>query len=444
LKKETELLPKGTKCEKCGEGRFVKETDIIDVWFDSGISHQAVLKKNKDLGYPSDLYLEGSDQHRGWFQSALITAMAIAQDAPYKSVLTHGFVVDGEGKKMSKSLGNVLTPEEVMKKYGADILRLWVASSDYTEDVRLSDEILTRLADAYRKIRNTFKYLLSNLYDFDSGRDTVGYDDMLEIDRWILSKLSYLIEESKENYEACAFHKVYRAIYNFCVYEISSVYLDILKDRMYTFRADSTERRSGQTAMFELAAALLKITAPLLTITTDEAWTHLKKEDKMDSIHLEPWPDEVVTKGWFDKTLNEKWRKLITVREVVLKKLEEKRESNEIGSSLEAKVVLGAKDADYKKLLNENKDMLRYLFIVSRVELIEPPRDEGHSASLGFAERRALGAGDLDYNIPVAVEIKKAKGKKCIRCWNYSEAVGMDEKHPSLCERCITAIKIGV
>jgi len=420
IRKEGELLPKGVRCPKCGGTDFTKETDILDVWFDSGISHQAVLKKNKELDYPCELYLEGSDQHRGWFQSALITAMAIDGTAPYRNVLTHGFVVDGEGKKMSKSLGNVITPQQLMKKYGADILRLWVASSDYSEDIRMSDEIVTRLADAYRKIRNTYKYLLSNLYDYDPAASAVRHEAMLEIDRWILSRLALVVEGAEANYESFEFHKVYRDVYNFCVYEISSVYLDILKDRMYTFKSDSIERRSGQTAMFELLSALVRIMAPLLAITADEAWGYLKFDGKAESVHLEKWPDDNYKK-WRDERLDKKWARLIAIRETVLKRLEEKRQSGEIGSSLEARVVLKAADDVSAKLLKENKSDLRYLFIVSQVEI-----KEGKAAG-------SEGAG-------VSVEIDKAAGSKCQRCWNYSEQVGKDKAHPTLCERCVKAV----
>jgi isoleucyl-tRNA synthetase len=409
INKEEDLVPKGTKCKKCGSTSFRKETDIIDVWFDSGVSHQAVLKNNKDLDYPCELYLEGSDQHRGWFQSALITGMGIDKMAPYKSVLTHGFVVDGEGKKMSKSLGNVITPEEVMKKYGADILRLWVASSDYSEDIRVSDEILMRLADAYRKIRNTYKYLLSNLYDFDPEKDRVEYKDMLEIDRWILNELAMLVKDSAVNYEMYAFHKVYRDVYNFCVNEVSSIYLDVLKDRMYTSAKSSAERRSGQTAMFEVLTALLKIMAPLLTMTTDETWGYLSMKDKKESVHLESWPDESVCKKWVDSKLQEKWRILAGIREMVLKKIEEKRSQGVIGSSLEAAVTVITNDDNNTKVLEEHKEFLRYLFIVSQVSLKK---------------------GEPD------ILVEKAKGEKCSRCWNYSDKVGVDKVHPTLCERC--------
>ncbi|MFA6320764.1 MAG: isoleucine--tRNA ligase [Candidatus Omnitrophota bacterium] len=426
-KKEEDLLPAGTKCKKCGGKEFRKETDILDVWFDSGVSHQAVLKKNKDLDYPCELYLEGSDQHRGWFQSALITGMAIDDLVPYKNVLTHGFVVDGEGKKMSKSIGNVITPEKVMKKYGADILRLWVASSDYSEDVRLSDEILTRLADAYRKIRNTYKYLLSNLFDFDPFKDAIPYGDMLEIDRWILSRMSELIKESEKNYDEFEFHKVYRDVYSFCIYEVSSVYLDILKDRMYTFKADSRERRSGQTAMHELLTGLLKIMAPILAVTTDEAWAYAQRNEKAGSIHLESWP-QADHDSFFEKDLNDKWARLVAVREAVLKRLEEKRQNNEIGASLEARVVLATEDREYKKLLKENSDILRYLFIVSQVGIVK-----------GLPDKK-----DLDPVVPIAIYIEKAKGVKCQRCWNYSEQVGLFKDHPALCERCVKAVEHNV
>ncbi len=412
-RKEEDLMPEGTKCRSCGGSHFIKETDIIDVWFDSGVSHQAVLKTSKELDYPCELYLEGSDQHRGWFQSALITAMGIDGRAPYKEVLTHGFVVDGEGKKMSKSLGNVITPEEVMKKYGADILRLWVASSDYSEDVRMSDEILNRLADAYRKIRNTYKYLLSNLYDFDPDKEGIDYKDMLEIDRWILHKLARVITDATRNYEAYAFHKVYRDVYNFCVTEVSAIYLDVLKDRMYTFTKNSRERRSGQSAMFEVLQALLRIMAPFISITTDEAWGYLSARNKAESVHLESWPDENIYKTWMDKTLDEKWTHLTGMREEVLKSLEEKRQDGTIGSSLEAAVTIIMNDAGVKLVLEEKKDFLRYLFIVSQVKLFD-----GEPAIL----------------------IEKAKGKKCSRCWNYSEAVGLDKAHPTLCERCVKNI----
>lgn len=422
-KKERELLPKSVKCQKCDSSDFRKETDILDVWFDSGVSNQIVLKGREGMSFPCQLYLEGSDQHRGWFQSSLIAGEAIDGFPPYKSVLTHGFVVDGEGKKMSKSLGNVITPEQVMKKYGADILRLWVSSSDYSEDIRLSDEILKRLADAYRKIRNTYKYLLSNLYDFDPSTDAVPHEKMLEPDRWILSRLSAVIKSAEENYETYSFHKVYRDIYGFCVYEVSSVYLDILKDRMYTFRADSPERRSGQTAMFELLQALLKIMAPILSMTTDEAWGYLNFGGRSESVHLESWPKDDYSNR-HDSALDQKWTKLTALREAVLKKLEDERAGGVIGSGLEARVNISSGDAEYMKLLIDNKEILRYLFIVSEVTIIDGPK----------------GASGDGSSVPVTITVERARGRKCARCWNYSVMVGSDSLHPELCERCVKAV----
>ncbi|MCX5716700.1 MAG: class I tRNA ligase family protein, partial [Candidatus Omnitrophica bacterium] len=284
IRKEEELLPKGTVCKACGKKEFIKEKDIIDVWFDSGVSHQAVLKKREQLSYPAELYLEGSDQHRGWFQSALITGMAIDSVSPFKEVLTHGFVVDGEGKKMSKSMGNVISPQDIIKDYGADILRLWVASSDYSEDIRLSGQILTRLIDAYRKIRNTYKFLLGNLADFDPKKDAVPPEEMLEIDRWALSQTYKMLEEVTRFYDEFSFHDVFHSVYNFCVIQLSSFYLDILKDRLYIFGTKSLQRRSGQTALFEILDAVTKTMAPILIFTADEAWMSLP-EGKAESIH---------------------------------------------------------------------------------------------------------------------------------------------------------------
>ncbi len=418
-----EMLPEGARCKKCGSTKCAKEDDIIDVWFDSGVSHQAVLKRNGDLDYPCELYLEGSDQHRGWFQSALITSMAIDGIPPYRTVLTHGFVVDGEGKKMSKSLGNVISPQEVMRRYGADILRLWVASSDYSEDVRLSDEILTRLADAYRKIRNTYKYLLSNLYDFDPDADGVGREDMVDLDRWMLSRLSLLIRETAGYYEEYAFHKIFKSVYSFCIYEISSIYLDVLKDRMYTFRANSRERRSGQTASHAVLVNLLKIMAPIMPFTCDEAWGYLRVKNKAETIHAERWPDEKEYSAWSDEGLLATWNVLLETREKVLKALEEKRQAGEIGSGLEARIVLSSRDGKIAALLEKYRAQLPYLFIVSQLELVAP--------------QGAAGSGEEK----VSVLVERAHGKKCERCWNWSDSVGHSARHPTICSRCVSAIE---
>jgi isoleucyl-tRNA synthetase len=422
-KNEKALLPEGARCGKCGSADLIKETDIIDVWFESGVSYQAVLKGNRELDFPCGLYLEGSDQHRGWFQSSLITSSAIEKRAPYKGVLTHGFVVDGEGKKMSKSLGNVISPEEVMKKYGADILRLWVASSNYRDDVRLSEEILERLADAYRKIRNTFKFLLGNVNDFDPKKNAVKTKDLPEIDRWMLSRLAGVIEDAERNYSGYAFYKVFRSVYNFCVYEISSLYLDILKDRLYTFGKNSPERRSGQTVLYEILTALLKILAPVLSFTAEEAWRELFPEE--ESVHLSRWHwEKGILAEWRDEALEAKWARLLEIREATLKALEEKRISNEIKSPLEARALLYSDTPEFKKFLKENARDLPALFITSQVEI---------------SDAAAEGAGKCA-NLPLSILIAKAKGKKCSRCWNYRETTGSDKKFTDICARCAKVI----
>ncbi|MFH1995994.1 MAG: isoleucine--tRNA ligase [Candidatus Omnitrophota bacterium] len=423
IRKPAELVPEGTKCPKCGSADLAKETDIVDVWFESGVSHQAVLKASKDLEYPCGLYLEGSDQHRGWFQSSIITAIAIDSISPFKAVLTHGFVVDGDGKKMSKSLGNVISPFDIMKKYGADILRLWVASSDYAEDVRVSDEILTRLADAYRKMRNTYRYLLSNLYDFSVEEHEIKLDDLLEIDRWILAKTAKLIGDVTELYENYAFHRIFREVYSFCVNEISSLYLDILKDRMYTFRADSVERRSAQTAIFHILKTLIKIMAPIMVYTADEAWHYLKENDKEQSVHLASWPEPGLYKTWRDQALEEKWGKLTALRGSVMKQLEEERKKGSIGSPLEAQVVLRTNDEELVRLIQDAADLLPAIFIVSQVCLREEPA------------RTDAGAG-----MKIEIIVETAKGTKCQRCWNYRENIGNNSEHPTLCDRCVAAV----
>jgi len=409
-----ELLPANVKCKKCKSNKFRKETDIIDVWFESGVSHQSVLKRNKQ--FPSDLYLEGSDQHRGWFQSAIITSFAIDKTAPYHSVLTHGFVVDGEGKKMSKSMGNVIAPQDIMKRYGADMLRLWVASSDYNEDVRLSEEILKRLADAYRKIRNTLKYLISNLYDFDF-KETCGYDDMLEIDRWALGETKRLLQAVREHYENYNFHMVYRSIYNFCTVTMSSIYLDILKDRLYTFASNSHARRSAQSAMQLILSSLIRMTAPILSFTAEEAWSKMPGGGG-ESVHLTSWPELKDVK--VDKKILSRYERLFGIREKVLSALEEERQAKRIGSSLEARVILKAKSGDLNNFLNEFLNELPAVFIVSQVEI--KPRD----ASL---------------KEEFQISVTKANGAKCQRCWNYSLGVGKDAEHKDLCQRCTGVIK---
>jgi len=426
-----EFLPKDFKCPRCSGRDIAKEHDILDVWFESGVSHQAVLKGRPELVYPADLYLEGSDQHRGWFQSSIITAMGIDDRAPFKDVLTHGFIVDGEGKKMSKSIGNTVAPEDLMKKYGADILRLWVASSNYSDDVRISGEIVERTADAYRKIRNTFRYLISNLYDFDPGKDMVkdmsGMDD---IDRWMLSRLGRLVADVNEAYETFTFHKVYREIYGFCVDEVSSLYLDISKDRLYTFGKKSKGRRQTQTVLFYVLDCLAKMLSPVLCFTSEEVWQmvpSLRSQDGSDSVHFSSWPysEEGILKSWSAPELDVRFGSLAAVRNVVQKALEDKRGSGLIGSALEAKVRLFAKDSAVMDGLKKAAPVLGRYFIVSGVSLSDAPFEGGAD----FPE-----AG-------ITVLVEKADGAKCPRCWHYSVSAGKDPRYPELCDKCTTNIE---
>lgn len=428
-KSAQELLPPKTKCSKCKEEDFEQEKDILDVWFESGVSHQAVLKSNSQLKFPADLYLEGSDQHRGWFQVALITSIGIEKQPSFKEVLTHGFTVDGEGRKMSKSLGNVIAPQEIIKDFGADILRLWVASCDYSDDVRLSPEILSRLIEAYRKIRNTVRFLLGNLYDFNP-EEKVAYKDLGEIDKWALDKLARLIKEVSEKYEKFEFYKAFHLIYQFCVIEMSSIYLDILKDRLYTFAAAGKERRSAQTVLYETLSVLTKIIAPILSFSAEEIWLvipKVKAEQDYKSVHLSTWPK--VVNDWCNKELGQRWERLFKeIRPVVLKALEENRNKGLIGNSLEAKVNLLIKDKKLLEFLKSFKDDLAGVFISSEVTLAflpELPSDS--TVSPGLAH--------------LGIKIEKAAGKKCARCWNYSLSVGEDKEHSELCVRCLRAIR---
>jgi len=415
-----DLMPDGYACD-CGSSSFEKGEDIVDVWFESGVSHQSVLKQRDSLDYPCELYLEGSDQHRGWFQSALITSMAIDGDSAFKAVLTHGFVVGGDGKKMSKSQGNVVAPQEIIKDYGADILRLWVASSDYNDDVRISDNIIARLTEAYRKIRNTARFILGNLSDFDPQKDKVQYEDMLEIDKWAISKAHNLLKDIEAAYDGFHFHKVYHKLYNFCVVEMSNFYLDILKDKLYTFKADSLERRSGQSAMCEVLNVLVTAIAPILVFTAEEIWQQMPKEEGFsESIHLSPWPKTQTQK--IDIELEATYEQLKKIRDIVLKVLEAKRTSGIIGSSLEAKVDIYTESKDLFTLLDRYKDLFVELFIVSQgsLKMEKPPKD-------AYLDEEFSGIG---------IVVNKAEGEKCARCWNYSRSVGSNKDLPDICTRC--------
>jgi len=422
----SEILPKTVKCE-CGCGEFKKETDIMDVWFDSGSSHAAVLQTNENLSWPADMYLEGNDQHRGWFQSSLLTSVATKGSAPYKQVLTHGYVVDGQGRKMSKSIGNGIDPEEIIKEYGADILRLWVASSDYTTDIRISKEILKQLSEVYRKIRNTGKYILGNISDFNTDTDTVSYDKMSEIDRWALKKLNNLIRKVDDAYGKYEFHQMYHAIHNFCVVDMSNLYLDIIKDRLYTTRAESVERRAAQTVMYEILEALVLILTPVLAFTSEEMWQYMphKKDHNTESVQLNNWPK--ANEKYDDDELEAKWDKILALRSDVSKVLEIARASKVIGHSLNAKVTVYAKGDAYNFVKAIEKELVT-IFIVSAFEL-----DSYDNAPTDAA----IGEEFDSVKISVAV----APGEKCERCWMYSETVGKDHDHTTLCERCATVLK---
>jgi isoleucyl-tRNA synthetase len=410
------LLPEGTRCAQCGGKDFTKEMDILDVWFDSGVSYAAVLEKRKTLEFPASLYLEGSDQHRGWFHSSLLTSVGTRGRAPYLSVLTHGFVVDGEGKKMSKSAGNVIAPEEVINQLGADVLRLWVAAEDYKDDIKISNEILKRLADSYFRIRNTFRFLLGNLYDFNPEKERVPYHELHEMDRWALHELQKLIARVREAYERFEFHTVYHSVQNFCAVEMSSLYFDILKDRLYTYSARSQGRRSAQTALYEILKALACLMAPILSFTAEEVWKYIPQEPgKAESIHLASFPE--VRSEYLDDALSERWERIWEIRAIVTKALEEARKEKKIGLSLDAQVHLYLPEKAFPFLECYEKD-LRSIFIVSSVTL-HLAKDE--------KELRA--------------EVLRAEGKKCERCWNYEVSVGHHPEHQAICERCVEAIQ---
>ena len=416
-----DLLPPGTVCPVCQGTNFTKETNILDVWFDSGVSHAAVLEKWDNLRSPADMYLEGSDQHRGWFHSSLLESVGTRGRAPYKSVLTHGFVVDGEGKKMSKSVGNVIDSQGIIDKYGAEILRLWVAAEDYRDDIRVSDEILKRLVEAYRRIRNTSRYMLGNLYDFDCKKDMVPYDEMEEIDRWALHRLTEVTRRVRRAYDDYQFHIVYYTLYNFCTVDLSAIYLDVLKDRLYTSRAESKARRSAQSSMYLILDFMVRLLAPILTFTAEEIWGSLPHSDgKEESVNLTQFPE--VNPEYLNNDLNEEWKTLISVRGEVSKAIELARQNKIVGHSLDARVDVFAPEK-LRKFLAGYREELKALVIVSQINIVN--KDEIKN-SYQSSEFEGLKIG-----------VSKATGKKCERCWIYSKTVGMDDRHPTICKRCL-------
>ena len=418
----SEILPAGTKCKKCGCEKFRKETDIMDVWFDSGSSHAAVLMEHPGLQWPADLYLEGADQYRGWFQSSLLTSVAWKGVAPYKAVCTHGWVVDAQGKTMHKSLGNGIAPEEVTDKFGADILRLWVASSDYHSDIRISNDILKQLSEVYRKIRNTARYILGNLYDFNPDTDSVADDQLHELDRWALARMDEVAKECNEGYEEFDFHQVYHAIHNFCTIDLSNFYLDIIKDRLYVEKPDSVSRRAAQTVIYRILRDMTLVFAPILAFTCEEIWANLPKSSDHNP---EACVFNEMPKGKAGDETAEfmaKWERIRKIRDEVNKALENARNQKTIGKSLEAQVTLKA-DGELYAFLKENEAVLEPVFIVSKVVL------EQGAVAQTTAETEGL-----------EVTVSKAHGEKCERCWAYSDTVGKDEKHPTLCARCAAII----
>lgn len=416
-----ELLPKDYKCPFCGGHHFHKEKDIMDVWFDSGSTWNGVLRTHADMDYPCEMYLEGSDQHRGWFHSSLLTSVACNDCAPYKAVLTHGFTMDEEGRKMSKSVGNVVAPQEIIDKYGADVLRLWISSVDYQGDVRLGNKIIKSMSDVYRKIRNTFRYLLGNLYDFDPAKDAVPYDQMEEFDRWALLRMEQIRDEVTKAMDEYQFHVMYHAVHNFCTVDLSAIYLDVLKDRLYTEKADSHLRRSAQTAMYEILTTLVRLMAPVTSFTAEEVWQALPKADEREkSVLLADWPE--AKPQYEDKALEEKWNKRLALRSEVMKALEEARQAKVIGHSLDADITIYAEGDTFKELKDMEGELADF-YIVSTVTLVE---------GLGKAPETARLTEEGDMKVTCAA----ATREKCERCWKHDPTVGKDQNHPHLCARC--------
>jgi isoleucyl-tRNA synthetase len=420
-KEPKDLMPKHTTCPHCKNTEFTKEVNILDVWFDSGVSHAAVLEKRKDLSSPCDMYLEGSDQHRGWFHSSLLESVGTRGRAPYKSVLTHGFVVDGDGKKMSKSVGNVIGAEEAIAKYGAEILRLWVAAEDYTDDIRISEEILKRLMEAYRRIRNTSRFILGNLYDFDVDSEMVDYAQMEEMDKWALHRLQEVIKRVAEAYEGHQFHVVFYTLYNYCTVDLSALYLDVLKDRLYTTKAKSVARRSGQTAMFAILKAMTRLLAPILTFTAEEVWAAMPAwQGKEASIHLTQFPQ--VNEKYLNTNIGERWKAMIDAKAEIAKAIEQARKEKVIGHSLDARITIAAPEK-MRALIASHLEDLRALLIVSQLQLAD--------------EREITKPYKSEEIKGLFVGVEKARGVKCERCWIYEESVGSDAKHPTICGRCL-------
>ncbi|MCB7129130.1 MAG: class I tRNA ligase family protein, partial [Candidatus Brocadiales bacterium] len=460
-----EFLPPDVTCEKCGGKNFKKEMDIFDVWFESGSSHHAVLHGNRELAFPADVYLEGTDQHRGWFQLSLLPSIGAWGAAPFRTVVTHGFVVDEKGEKMSKSLGNFISVEDALERFGADIIRLWASSQDYRQDINTSVALMARMSDVYRRIRNTFRYLLGNLDDFDPRTDSVDYAELPEIDRWALSRTQGLVESVTRAFRNMEFHKVHHSIHNFCAVDMSAFYLDILKDRLYTAGRKSTERRAAQTAMHHILHTLVKLSAPMLVHTSEEVWSFIEeanRDEPASSVHLTTWPEP--KKEWMDKELDARWESLRRIREIAYRSIECNRAKKRIRSSLEASVSLYTTDDKTHKLLKSYEDFLPTLFIVSEVKLFDsvPPKEllerEGAFSQIppwddvplnkiqekipsDLRPREGTAGAQQAATEKVTAWSEKCTNQKCERCWNFLPSVGQEAKHPTLCSRCVGVVE---
>ncbi|MDD3364199.1 MAG: class I tRNA ligase family protein, partial [Syntrophomonas sp.] len=423
-KEARELLPEGFKCPACGGEDLTKETDIMDVWFDSGSSHMAVLETHPDLRWPADLYLEGSDQHRGWFNSSLSTSVAVRGVAPYKKVLTHGFVVDEKGYKMSKSMGNVVDPLAMIAEMGADILRLWVSSADYRNDISVSKNIIKQSSEAYRKIRNTCRFILGNLYDFTPETDTIPYDKLTELDKWALLRMDKLIRRVTQAYDEYEFHVVFHAVHNFCTVDLSNIYFDVLKDKLYCNEPNDLERKAAQTVLYQLINTLVAILSPILAFTSEEIWGYIKKDGQAESVQLLGWPSS--NDLYINDELEARMDKILVLREVVTKALEEARIKKVIGHSLGAWVSIYANE-EWMPIL-KNTGQLDKILIVSKVDLAEE-------------ESRGTDAIALEGVSGLWVKVQAAEGEKCERCWIIDLSVGKNQKHPTLCGRCAGVVE---
>jgi len=424
------FMPPGTRCPRCGSERWRKESDIFDVWFESGSSHHSVCRRHPALRFPADMYLEGTDQYRGWFQLSLLPSMGAWGEPPYRTVLTHGFVVDEQGHKMSKSRGNFIGVEDGVRQFRAEILRLWMASVDYRDVININaDYIRKNMADAYRRIRNTFRYLLGNTADFDPARHAVRHSELMEMDRWALDETARLVRAVTQAWEDYELHRVYTLVHNFCAMQMSAIYLDALKDRLYCSAADWPERRSAQTALHHILLTLCKLCAPILVHTAEEVWSHIRNRDEdVQSVHLCLWPEP--PEQWLDEELHERWRRLLAVRDDVARAVEGLRERKLVSNNMEVRLALWSEDAALRELLTLRRDALQELLMVSELEVLQEPP----------SARRREGMASGQKLPGLLIEAVPSDYPKCARCWNLRPSVGRDTASPEVCARCAKAL----